>query len=220
MRINSISIDLYADSGFGDQLKPGASYTQRLNVSPSTTTMEQLIEERVVPARTRVAATVRTGAQTPWLMATIVFKNASADKGTGAHGASQALASAPAVAAAPVSTGATAGPSQVLIPLSQRKRPHPVAGGIVALVGRDASGKLIRFYCLVAPSGRKIISTATANPFRWMPLVPAFKPPQASQKSSPPSGPSVPQATQKSSASSGPQTAQKSSAPSGPQAKQ
>ena len=110
-------------------------------------------------------------------MATIVFRNVSADATAAARPGSGSAV--PLAAVVPASSSAADSP---LIPLSRRTRPHPIAGGIAILVGRNAAGKLIRFYCLVSPSGQKIQSTATANPFRWMPPLPAFKPPGQSGK--------------------------------------
>src|ERR1039458_9833174 len=65
-----LAVGFYADSGFGDILKPAGQYTQRANLSPTTTMMEQLAEDKVVGAGAQPAATVQTGARTPWMMAT------------------------------------------------------------------------------------------------------------------------------------------------------
>jgi hypothetical protein len=49
-----------------------------VNFSPTTTDMQLLVEDRTVAAGATPNATVGTGANTDWLMATIVFKAASA----------------------------------------------------------------------------------------------------------------------------------------------
>jgi hypothetical protein len=71
---NELAIGFYADSGFGDTVTANASYTQRVNISPTTSAMEQLVEDSVVASGATPNATATTGANTPWAMATIVFK--------------------------------------------------------------------------------------------------------------------------------------------------
>jgi len=70
-----LAIGFYADSGFGDTLTPGSGYTGRVNVAP-TPDMELLVEDQVVAQGATPAATAGTGPNTPWLMATLVFKHA------------------------------------------------------------------------------------------------------------------------------------------------
>jgi len=72
---NELALGFYADSGFGDTLTPGTGYTSRVNVAP-TPDMELLIEDQGAGQGATPAATVRTGAQTPWLMAALVLKHA------------------------------------------------------------------------------------------------------------------------------------------------
>ena len=71
---NELAIGFYADSGFSDTLTPGAGYTSRVNVAP-TPDMEMLVEDQAVGQGATPAATVGTGANTPWLMATLVFNH-------------------------------------------------------------------------------------------------------------------------------------------------
>jgi hypothetical protein len=71
-----LALGFYVDSGFGATLTAGAGYTQRANVSP-TGDMEFLAEDRAVSAGATPAATVGTGANTVWLMATVVLRSAN-----------------------------------------------------------------------------------------------------------------------------------------------
>ena len=74
---NELAIGLYADSGFGDALSPAAGYTQRINIS-KVGDMELLAEDQIVSAGATPNASVTTGANTYWLMSTVVLKNATA----------------------------------------------------------------------------------------------------------------------------------------------
>jgi hypothetical protein len=74
---NELALGFYADSGFGDTLTAGTGFTPRVNVS-NTGDMELLGEDQVVGAGATPNASVGTGANTYWLMATIVFKPAAA----------------------------------------------------------------------------------------------------------------------------------------------
>jgi hypothetical protein len=141
-----LAVGLYVDSGFGDALTAGRGFMQRVNISPTRTSMEQLVEDRVVGRGARPDSTVHTGAQTPWMMATIVFKS-RARAGTG-----KARSGALPGTSLPTSSRSTARQGQ-LIPLSRRHRPHTVAGAITGVVWRQSDGRLIHFYCLVDPSG-------------------------------------------------------------------
>jgi hypothetical protein len=71
---NELAIGLYADSGFGDTLTPGTGFTGRANVSPDGD-IEFLVADSVVGQAAQPAATVRTGAQTIWLLGTVVLKH-------------------------------------------------------------------------------------------------------------------------------------------------
>ncbi len=74
---NELALGLYADSGYGDTLKGGTGYTVRASVSKALD-MELLTEDQLVATGATPNAAVTTGARTPWLMATVVFKSASA----------------------------------------------------------------------------------------------------------------------------------------------
>jgi hypothetical protein len=75
---NELAIGFYADSGFGDSLTPGSGYTTRVNVS-KTSDIELLSEDQVLPAAGATPnASAGTGANTPWLMATVVLKGLGA----------------------------------------------------------------------------------------------------------------------------------------------
>ena len=70
-----MAVGFYADSGFGDSLAAGTGFTARVNVSPAND-IEMLAEDQPVSAGATPAASVQTGANTIWLMATIVFASA------------------------------------------------------------------------------------------------------------------------------------------------
>jgi hypothetical protein len=70
-----LAVGFYLDSGFGDTLTSGTGFTRRVKVGP-TPDMEFLVEDQAVGAGATPNATVRTGPNTPWLMATVVFKHA------------------------------------------------------------------------------------------------------------------------------------------------
>ena len=70
---NGLAVGFYADSGFGRTLTADPSYTERVNVSP-TSDMEFVAEDALPLRGDTPAARVSTGASTPWLMATVVFK--------------------------------------------------------------------------------------------------------------------------------------------------
>jgi hypothetical protein len=138
-----LELGLYADSGFGDALKAGSGFSERFNSPATEGEMEMLAEDRVLRAGSRPAATAATGSATPWLLADVVFRTAAARPGT----------------AAPM-LDARARPAGAAIPLSARRRPHPVAGAVTALLLRGPNGRLVRFYCLVNPSGEPRVSSA------------------------------------------------------------
>ena len=70
-----LAVGFYADSGFGATLVSDALFTQRVNVSP-TSDMEFVVEDGIVNTGATPNATVRTGANVPWSMGTVVFENA------------------------------------------------------------------------------------------------------------------------------------------------
>jgi hypothetical protein len=69
---SELAIGFYSDSGFGDNPTAGPGFTQRAKIA-SNNTMELLAEDQVVGAGATPAATVTTGANTVWEMATVVF---------------------------------------------------------------------------------------------------------------------------------------------------
>lgn len=72
-----LAVGMYVDSGFGDALTAGSGYTQRSNVSHASD-IELLTEDQVLgSAGATASATAGTGANTVWLMATVVFATAS-----------------------------------------------------------------------------------------------------------------------------------------------
>ena len=71
---NELAIGFYADSGFGNPLGGAPGYTVRSNVSP-TSDIQLLTEDTIVGLGATPAASVTTGANTIWLMATVVFKH-------------------------------------------------------------------------------------------------------------------------------------------------
>jgi hypothetical protein len=71
-----LAVGFYADSGFGDTLTGGSGFTVRANVSP-TSDVEMLAEDQPVSAGATPAASVGTGADTVWLMATVIFGSAT-----------------------------------------------------------------------------------------------------------------------------------------------
>ena len=87
---DELAVGFYADSGFGDTLAGGSGYTVRANVSP-TSDIEMLAEDQPVSLGATPAASVQTGADTIWLMATVIF----------ASGAQTAPAAPSAVNASP-----------------------------------------------------------------------------------------------------------------------
>jgi hypothetical protein len=103
--------------------------------------MEQLVEDRVVSRGHRIATSVGTGADTPWLMATVVFRSA------------HARTTRPAVR--PVLDADRKAAGGALVPLTSRARPHRPAGTVTAFFGRGPDGRIVRYYCLVNPSGAR-----------------------------------------------------------------
>jgi hypothetical protein len=72
---NELAVGFYADSGWRRTLTADTpAYTQRVNVS-ATNDMEFLVEDALPARGDTPAARVSTGANTPWTMTTVVFKN-------------------------------------------------------------------------------------------------------------------------------------------------
>jgi hypothetical protein len=167
---SELAVGLYADSGFGAKLLAGRGFRARVNISATTTSMEQFVEDRVVAGGTRVGATVRTGSKTPWLMGLVLFKGASAPAVAARTAQADSGSTNTGPAATAVNTALELNPPP---PLSRRARPHPAAGAITGATGRNANGKVVRYYCLVDPTGKKDTTKRTAadNPFAWMPAV-------------------------------------------------
>jgi hypothetical protein len=92
---NELALGMYVDSGFGDSLTAGSGWTQHSNVS-ATPDMELLSEDQALSsAGATPNATVGTGSNTTWLMATVVLKPGSS--------------APPTAPAAPIGVAATAG---------------------------------------------------------------------------------------------------------------
>jgi hypothetical protein len=72
---NELALGFYADSGFGDTLTAGTSWTARASIA-ATSDMELMAEDQPVTTGGTPSATVTTGPGTVWLMSTIIFKHA------------------------------------------------------------------------------------------------------------------------------------------------
>lgn len=71
---NELALGVYVDSGFGNTLTSGSGWTQRSNIS-NASDMDLLTEDQVLPATGATPnATVGTGPNTVWGMATLVLK--------------------------------------------------------------------------------------------------------------------------------------------------
>ena len=68
---NELAVGFYADSGFGDAVTAGTGWNPRVNMTP-TGDIEASTEDQ--PAGTQPNATFKTGANTVWLAAVVVFK--------------------------------------------------------------------------------------------------------------------------------------------------
>ncbi|HVK21541.1 MAG TPA: galactose oxidase-like domain-containing protein [Actinokineospora sp.] len=94
-----LALGFYVDSGFGKTLTAANGFTARSNVSPNST-MEFLLEDKVVGVGEQPNAGVGTGANVPWLMATVVFRAV-----TGGGGGGPTAPSAPTGVAAQAGNG-------------------------------------------------------------------------------------------------------------------
>ena len=74
---NALALGFYVDSGFGRTLAADPAWTERVNESP-TSDMEFVVEESLPLRGDTPNARVSTGANTPWSMATVVFKTGAA----------------------------------------------------------------------------------------------------------------------------------------------
>jgi hypothetical protein len=115
-----LSLGLYADSGFSDSLTGDPDYSVRTNVSP-TGDMELLAQDKVLGAAGATASPVtNTGARTPWLAATLLFKAAAPAGG----GSSFAATAEPAVARTT---------TERIYSFAVPKVTHPLGAGITLL---------------------------------------------------------------------------------------
>jgi hypothetical protein len=104
---NELALGFYVDSGFGDTLTSGSGWTSRANVS-NTPDIELLAEDQTeASAGATPNASIGTGANTVWQVATVVLKSAPPPAGAVATMASAALAS---------TSGALAGTTTVATP--------------------------------------------------------------------------------------------------------
>ena len=71
---NELALGFYVDSGFGDTLTAGNLFSARTNVS-NTSDMELLAEDQFPAQGATPNASAGTGANTVWLMSTVVFKH-------------------------------------------------------------------------------------------------------------------------------------------------
>jgi hypothetical protein len=69
-----LALGFYADSGFDDTVTTGSGFTSRTNVS-KTGDIEVVVEDQPTAQGATPNASVVTGANTTWLMSTIVFKH-------------------------------------------------------------------------------------------------------------------------------------------------
>ena len=73
---NELALGLYADAGANDTINKGSGYTARASIS-NATDIELLAEDQPIGQGGTPNATASTGANTTWLMATLVFKPAA-----------------------------------------------------------------------------------------------------------------------------------------------
>jgi hypothetical protein len=106
---NELAVGLYVDSGFGDTLTPGAGWTSRVNVS-NTPDIELLATDQTETAAGATPnASVGTGPNTVWQVATVVLKSAPPPSGAAATMASTGPAVTMASAALASSSGSLVG---------------------------------------------------------------------------------------------------------------
>jgi hypothetical protein len=93
-----LALGFYADSGFGATLVGDPAYTVRTNVSP-TGDMEFLVQDRVLDsAGTTANPVTTTGANVPWLAATLILKSSAPAAQAAALTAPLARSAAPVTA--------------------------------------------------------------------------------------------------------------------------
>ena len=71
---SELALGFYVDSGFGDTLGGGTGFTVPSNIS-NTSDIELLAEDQLVGQGATPNASASTGANTTWLMSTVVFKH-------------------------------------------------------------------------------------------------------------------------------------------------
>jgi len=120
---DGLALGFYVDSGFGVALTAGSGYTERVNVSPNDIS-QMVVEDRVVDAGETPSASVRTGANVTWQMATVVFKGAGAGAGARSAARTAAPSSAPRTArpASPVTFADSAAAAATDSPAARRLR--------------------------------------------------------------------------------------------------
>jgi hypothetical protein len=150
---NELAIGFYADSGFGDALKPASGFTQRVNIS-QVGDMELLAEDQVVGSGATPGASVTTGASTYWLMSTLVLKTATSAQTAPVVQALQTSAHS-TLSAGPVSV---AGTSSLVAPgrtaLHRHAAAKPARCGRTMVVSRRACASL-RHAAAVAKRARR-----------------------------------------------------------------
>ncbi len=150
---NELAIGLYSDSGFDDNPTPGPGFTTRAEIA-SNNAMELLSEDQVVPFGATPAATVGTGANTVWEMATVVF--------TSAHAGAQTVPAALVHVEASAGDAATPDAAVASALPSSPRAVHAVAGDRSARVMWTAPtrGGAVRLYT-VTPSRAGVAQAPT-----------------------------------------------------------
>jgi hypothetical protein len=157
-----LAVGVYADSGSGDVIRPGRGWTARVDTPPTHSSMQMLIEDRVLRRGVRPRAATGIGPRTSWLMGLVVFR---------VFGDRARARAAPPTRAAPIARDRSraGAPPTLPVPLSRRRRSHPIAGSIKRILIRKPNGQLVHFYCLIGDTGAAIPSSA------WLTLgKPAF----------------------------------------------
>jgi hypothetical protein len=131
---DGLAVGFYVDSGFGVALSAGSGYTERVNVSPNDIA-QMVVEDRVVDAGATPSASVRTGANVTWLMATAVLKKADAGAGT-SRSTTSSTASADLASALPVTFADSSAAAATDAPAARRRR-----AGLLTRAQRPRGGR-------------------------------------------------------------------------------
>jgi hypothetical protein len=150
---SELAIGLYADSGFGDSLKPASGFTQRMNISP-VDDMELLAEDQVVGSGATPNASVTTGASTYWLMSTVVLKSATVGQTAQVIRALKTAGHSTLSAVLPSATGISTGLAPVRTAALRRAAAQRVRCGRVTVASRSACASL-RHAAAVAKRDRR-----------------------------------------------------------------